>query len=270
MSPEAWLNFTRDVMMSFFKATIYSRLVYTPGLASLYRGFSSFGSISPIQKDWDEHRQPETWLTRFETGERLGIFKLDNRVFSYSPRLDILQRVVIWQLAKKRAGTAKVKTRGEVRGGGRKPWQQKGSGRARQGSIRAPHWKGGGVVHGPRGNTDYSYTLPRKVKALGLCTALSIKYAQNDLLVVDDLTVNNNSTKNLLRILDIHGLRSVLLVDGGDSVNMSIALSGGNIPHVDLLPITGINVVNILSRDKLVLTLGAVRMIEDRLCNLLY
>lgn len=251
--------------MSFFNT-----LAHPSRLAALSRGFSSIGSFSRIQKDWDEYHQPETWLTSFETGERLGIFKLDNRVFSCSPRLDILQRVVIWQLAKKRAGTAKVKTRGEVRGGGRKPRPQKGQGRARQGSIRAPHWKGGGVVHGPRGNVDYSYTLPKKVKALGLCTALSVKYAQNDLMVVDDLTVNNNSTKNLLRILDIHGLKSVLLVDGGDCVNMSIALSGGNIPHVDMLPSTGMNVVSILSRDKLVLTLGAVRMIEDRLCNQLY
>lgn len=226
--------------------------------------------VSLRQREWDEKDQPETWLTRFQTGERLGIIKLDKKIFDYSPRLDLLQRVVVWQLARKRAGTAKVKTRGEVRGGGRKPLRQKGTGRARQGSIRAPHFRGGGVVHGPRGNKEYDYSLPKKVKSLGLCTALSVKYSQNDLIIVDDFTTKDHKTKTLLEVLALHDLKSVLFVEGGHFVNLPFVLAGKNIPQVDILPTIGINVVSILKREKLVLSLGALRMLEERLNAVLY
>jgi large subunit ribosomal protein L4 len=195
----------------------------------------------------------------------MGIVSLDHNVFGNKPRLDLIQRVVVWQLAKKRAGTAKVKTRGEVRGGGKKPLPQKGTGRARQGSIRAPHFRGGGVVHGPRGNKDYSYTLPKKVRSLGLRAALTVKYSQGDLHIVDSLSMENHKTKSLLRLLELHQFKSVLFVDCGDFIDTNIALASQNLKDVDVLPTCGLNVYSVLKRDTLVLTIGAVKLLEQRL-----
>lgn len=213
------------------------------------------------------HYVPEpkqAWVRSFQTGEKLGIVELNNLVFGARPRLDILHRVVVWQRAKMRAGTAKVKTRGEVRGGGRKPRPQKGTGRARQGSIRAPHFIGGGVVHGPRGPVSYEYTLPKKVKRMGLRTALSVKFAQGDLFVVDSLQVSSPKTRDLVPLLENHGWSSVLLVDGGDlDHNLCRALL--NLQKVNILPSRGLNVYSILLRDTLVLSIGAVRMLEEGL-----
>lgn len=224
-----------------------SRILYNPITSHLVR--------SPL----------EAWIVEFTTGKNIGIVSLDNNVFGSRPRLDILQRVVTWQLAKRRAGTAKVKDRSEVSGGGRKPWPQKGFGRARQGSIRAPQWRGGGVVHGPRGNKSYDYTLPKRVRQLGLRTALSVKYGQGDLFIVDSLTLNDYKTKSLLNVLDIHKWKSVLFVDGGDTIDTSIALASQNLQEVDVLPTLGLNVYSILKRQSLVLTIGAVKLLEERL-----
>ena len=207
----------------------------------------------------------ESWLTCLETGNKLGIIDLDSRVFGRQPRLDIIQRVVVWQLAKRRAGTARVKVRSEVRGGGKKPWPQKGFGKARQGSIRAPQWRGGGVVHGPRGPVSYDYTLPKKVRSLGLCAALSVKYSQGDLFVVDSLSLQSHKTKHLLSILNKHQWESVLFVNGGETVDLNMSLASHNIEQVDVLPSVGINVYSIILRNTLVLTIGAVRLLEERL-----
>lgn len=235
---------------------------------------SRYSSSSwPVPRDQDSsplpvlHYSPpplQAWVTGFQSGEKLGIIDLNSTVFGARPRVDILHRVVVWQRAKVRAGTAKVKDRSEVRGGGRKPWKQKGSGRARQGSIRAPHFVGGGVVHGPRGPVSYDYTLPKKVRQLGLQSALSIKLAQGDLTVVDALFLESHKTRDLLSILELHGLSSALLVDGGD-VDINIALAAKNLPEVDFLPGRGLNVYSMLLRDSLVLSVGAVRVLEERL-----
>ncbi|XP_032107727.1 39S ribosomal protein L4, mitochondrial isoform X2 [Sapajus apella] len=134
-------------------------------------------------------RPVQAWvesLRGFEQ-ERVGLADLHPDVFATAPRLDILHQVAIWQKNFKRISYAKTKTRAEVRGGGRKPWPQKGSGRARHGSIRSPLWRGGGVAHGPRGPTSYYYMLPMKVRALGLKVALTVKLAQDDLHIVDSL-----------------------------------------------------------------------------------
>ena len=151
----------------------------------------------------------------------------------------------MWQRAKRRQGLAKVKDRSEVRGGGRKPWKQKGGGRARQGSIRAPHWRGGGVVHGPRlgprGPRSYDYTLPKKVKSLGLRAALSIKYTQGDLTVVDAFQVPTHRVREMLPILEREEWESVLMVDGGD-LDKNLCYATRNIQKVDVLPSRGLNV----------------------------
>ena len=208
----------------------------------------------------------QAWVRSFETGEKVGIIELSDFVFGARPRLDILHRVVVWQRAKIRAGTAKVKDRSEVRGGGRKPHPQKGGGRARQGSIRAPQYVGGGVVHGPRGPVSYDYTLPKKVRRLGLRTALSVKLFQGDLKVVDSLQIPSHKTRDLEPILKMHEWNSVLLVNGGD-VDKNMCLASSNLEYVDVLPSRGLNVYSILLRETLVLTVGAVRMLEERLCQ---
>ena len=213
------------------------------------------------------HYTPEpkqAWVRSFETGEKLGIIELSDFLFGARPRLDILHRVVVWPRAKIRAGTAKVKDRGEVRGGGRKPYQQKGTGRARQGSRRAPHFVGGGVVHGPRGPVSYEYTLPKKVRRMGLRTALSVKFSQGDLQIVDSLALSSHKTRDLEPILKIHEWESALLVDGGD-VDRNLCLASSNLEAVDVLPSRGLNVYSILLRETLVLTMGAVLMLEERL-----
>ena len=204
------------------------------------------------------------WLKSLETGEKLTIVELHDFVFGVRPRLDIIHRVVVWQRAKRRAGTAKVKDRSEVRGGGRKPWRQKGLGKARHGSIRSPIWRGGGVVHGPRGPVSYDYTLPKKVRRLGLRSALSVKLAQGDLHVVDSLQLSSHKTKDLLPLLEKQNWNSVLFVDGGD-VDETMCRASANLQTVDVLPSRGLNVYSILLRNTLVLTLGAVRMLEERL-----
>lgn len=255
----------------FYKSAHALRHVYrykqSLCLSSLQSRFVfSLASQSDLQRPVLHYSPPpiQAWVTSFQSGEKIGIIDLNNFVFGTRPRVDILHRVVIWQRAKIRAGTAKVKNRSEVRGGGRKPRQQKGSGRARQGSIRAPHFVGGGVVHGPRGNASYDYTLPKKVRKLGLRSALSVKYAQGDLKIVDALTLESHKTRDLLPILECHGLSSALLVDGGD-VDVNVCLATQNLPKVDVLPSRGLNVYSILLRDSLILSVGALRMLEDRL-----
>ena len=206
----------------------------------------------------------EAPLKSFQTGQVLGTVHLHPFVFGAPPRIDILHRIVVWQRAKRREGLAKVKDRSEVRGGGRKPWKQKGSGRARQGSIRAPHWRGGGVVHGPRGPKSYDYTLPKKVKSLGLRVALSVKYTQGDLTVVDALQVPTHRVRETFPILEREVWSSVLLVDGGE-LDRNLCYATRNLQKVDVLPSKGLNVYSILLRDKLVLSIGAVRQLEQRL-----
>lgn len=206
----------------------------------------------------------QAWLTCFLTNQRLGIIDLDDGVFGAPPRIDILHRVVVWQRAKIRAGNAKTKDRGEVRGGGRKPHPQKGQGRARLGSIRAPHCRGGGVVHGPRGPISYNYTLPKKVRQMGLRTALSVKYAQGDLTIVDSFDMDSLKTKTFVGLMKLHKWDSVLLVDGGD-VNINLCRASRNLQKVDVLPSRGLNVYSILLRENLVLSLGALRLLEERL-----
>ena len=204
-------------------------------------------------------------------------------IFGQPLRHDILHRVVRWQLARRQQGTHKTKTRSEVRGGGRKPWQQKGSGRARQGTIRAVQWRGGGVVHGPVVRS-HAHDLPKKVRRMGLAVAVSAKVEEGRLVVVDalrDIEENTGDSKDagdmyktqgMLRRLD--GLleraevpvtrRSVLLVDGA-SVPEAVGRATGNIPWVDVIPVIGLNVYSILQRDVLVMTREAVEGLVTRL-----
>ncbi|XP_065841733.1 large ribosomal subunit protein uL4-like [Oscarella lobularis] len=205
----------------------------------------------------------EIYVEKLTSDEKEGPVFLDSFVFGAPPRLDILNRVVLWQRAKRRAGLAKTKNRGEVRGGGRKPWRQKGSGRARQGSIRAPHWRKGGVVHGPVPRS-YEYTLPKQVKRMGLRVALSVRLAQNDFHLVDTLQLESHKTKDLLELLEKKGWTNALFVDE-EKFERNFQLASSNIEDVDILPTQGLNVYSILLRDKIILSLNAAKTMTSRL-----
>ncbi|BBK30210.1 large subunit ribosomal protein L4 [Stella humosa] len=201
-------------------------------------------------------------VTTLDAGEA-GTIELDESVFGVPVRGDILARMVHWQLAKRRAGTHKAKQIGEISGTTKKPWRQKGSGRARQGSMRSPQWRGGAVIFGPVVR-DHGYDLPKKVRALALKTALSSKQAEGKLIVIDDARLPEAKTKALVQRLGKLGWSSVLFI-GGTEIDQGFARAARNLPQVDVLPQQGANVYDILRRDTLVLTRGAVEALEARL-----
>ncbi len=192
-----------------------------------------------------------------------GEIELSDAVFGLEPRRDILQRVVTWQLAKRRAGTHKTKGMGEVRGTTKKPYKQKGTGRARQGSLRAPQSRGGGVVFGPVPR-DHGFDLPKKVRRLGLRHALSSKAADGKLIVLEAARADTHKTQALVRQLGALGVDSALIIDG-EQIDPNFALAVRNIPKIDVLPELGANVYDILRRDTLLVTRDAVARLEARL-----
>lgn len=195
--------------------------------------------------------------------EEVGSVELSDAVFGVEVRGDILHRVVLWQLAKRRAGTHKVKTRAEITRTGAKMYKQKGTGRARHGSRRVNIFRGGGVAFGPQPR-DHAIDLPKKVRALGLKCALSSKAAEGKLLVLDEVKLAEPKTKALVGALEKLGLGSALVVTGAE-IERNFELATRNLPLVDVLPAQGINVYDILRRDTLVLTQDAVARIEERL-----
>jgi large subunit ribosomal protein L4 len=190
-----------------------------------------------------------------------GELELADAVFALTPRKDILQRVVEWQRAKARAGTHKTKTRAEVSGTGKKPFKQKGTGGARQGTLRGPHQEGGGRAHGPV-NRSHAYNLPKKVRALGLKHALSAKQAEGKLFVVDVL--KGAKTKELNAQFETLGLTKPLFISG-EQVDASFAKAIHNLIGHDALPVQGANVYDILRHKELVLSKEAVAALEARL-----
>lgn len=188
---------------------------------------------------------------------------LADHVFGQELRRDILHRVVLWQLAKRRAGTHQTKTISEVSGTTKKPWRQKGTGRARQGSLRSAQFRGGGVSHGPV-SRDHAYDLPKKVRQFGLRVALSAKAAEGKLHIVDGLDLKAGKTKELMKILEKNKWSSALFIDG-TAVNEKFVLASANIHTVDVLPQQGANVFSILRRENLILTKDAVHHLEARL-----
>ena len=194
--------------------------------------------------------------------QEVGDIELAEDIFGLPVRPDILARVVNWQLAKRRAGTHKTKGISEISGTTKKPWKQKGTGRARQGSLRSPQFRGGAVIFGPVVRS-HDFGLQKKVRRLGLKTALSAKQAEGKLVVIDAARVEEAKTKALRAQLDTLGWDSVLIIDG--IVNEDFARAARNLPKVDVLPEHGANVYDILRRDTLVLTRDAVQQLEARL-----
>ena len=191
-----------------------------------------------------------------------GTADLPDALFGAEPRVDIMARVVHWQLAKRRAGTHKVKGMGEVSGTTRKPYRQKGTGNARQGSLRAPQFRTGGVVHGPVVR-DHGYSLPKKVRRLGLISALSQKAAEGKLIVLDSAASETGKTAEMRRKLGVLGWKSVLVVDR--AVDAMFLRASQNMPGVDVLPTVGANVYDILRHDLLVVTTAGVEGLKERL-----
>jgi large subunit ribosomal protein L4 len=199
------------------------------------------------------------------TGTQVGEVELNDAVFGIEPHIHVLHQAVLLQQASLRQGTHKVKGRSEVRGGGRKPWKQKGTGRARQGSIRAPQWKGGGVVFGPTPRS-YGYKLPRKVRRLAIRSALSSKVIDNEVIVLDQLQLNAPKTKEFVGILNNLKVDSKALVVAA-SFDETVALSARNIPGVKFITADGINVLDVLTYDKLIITQDAVQKVEEVLAQ---
>jgi len=195
--------------------------------------------------------------------QNVGSVELADEVFGVEVRRDILARMVNYQLAKRRAGTHKTKQIWEVSGTTKKPFKQKGSGNARQGSLRSAQFRGGGVIFGPVVRS-HAHDLPKKVRALALKVALSAKVAEGKLVILEKAAVASPKTKELLARLTKLNLANALFIDGAE-LDLNFALASRNLPFVDVLPSQGANVYDILRRDTLVLTKDAVLALEARL-----
>jgi large subunit ribosomal protein L4 len=193
----------------------------------------------------------------------VGEVALDASVFGVEVRRDILARVVNWQLAKRRQGTHSTRTVSEISGTTRKPYRQKGTGNARHGSLRNVQFRKGGVAHGPHPRS-HEHSLQKKVRALGLRCALSQKFADKKLIIIDSLDTNSPKTKDLQKTLNNLGWESALFI-GANTSNDNFFRALQNIPKMDMLPVMGANVYDILRRDTLVLTKESVALLEERL-----
>ncbi|MBW7477480.1 50S ribosomal protein L4 [Paenibacillus oenotherae] len=194
-------------------------------------------------------------------GSQVGEVELSESVFGIQPNVHVLHSAVLLQQAAERRGTHKTKGRSEVRGGGRKPWKQKGTGRARQGSIRSPQWVGGGTVFGPTPRS-YGFKLPKKVRRLAIKSALSSKVIDNDIIVLDQLALSQPKTKEFTSILNnLKVARKALVVTATYEDN--VALSARNIPGIKIVAADGINVLDVLVYDKLIITKEAVEKVQE-------
>lgn len=194
-----------------------------------------------------------------QNGKDSGEVTLNDKVFGIEPNDNVVFEAIIRQRAGKCQGTSKVKNRSAVRGGGKKPWRQKGTGRARQGSIRAPQWRGGGTVFGPTPRS-YAYTMPRKQRRLAIKSVLSQKLIDNDLIVLDKLTMSAPKTKELVSMLNSLNADGKVLIVTDDN---NVQLSARNLAKVKAVPVNGLNVEDAVNYGKLILSQDAVKKIEE-------
>ena len=193
--------------------------------------------------------------------EKVGEIELNDSVFNIEVNSGILHEVICMQRANRRSGNACTKTRGEVSGGGAKPWRQKGTGRARSGSRTSPVWRGGGTVFGPKPR-DYSYSMPKKVKRLALRMALSARNQEGNLIVIDQFQLQEVKTKYFVQVMDKFNVDNCLVITEGDDNDMY--LSSRNAVGYKVLPVAGLNVYDILKYSKLMLVKSSLQKIEDR------
>jgi len=197
-------------------------------------------------------------------GEVVGTTELDETVWGIEPHIAVMHQALVRQQANARLGTSNTKTRGEVRGGGRKPWRQKGTGRARQGSIRSPQWRGGGVVFGPKPRS-YRQSMPKKMRRLAIRSVLSVKARDEELLVISGLAELEPKTKAMIKLLGSlpASQRSTLIVIGPGEDQNVIYRAGGNIENVKIIRAGYVNVHDVLTHARLLLTTEAVDTIHD-------
>lgn len=202
---------------------------------------------------------PKVDLLNME-GKKVGDIELAENIFAVEVNEHAMHEVVLNYLANQRQGTQSTKTRSEVSGGGKKPWKQKGTGRARQGSIRAPQWIKGGIALGPKPRS-YKYTLNKKVKRLALKSALTTKVQENNIIVLDSLEFDEIKTKNMVKVLENIKVEKALVVL--DETNANVQLSARNIPNVKSALVNTINTYDLLKYQTLVITKAAVKKIEE-------
>ncbi len=194
------------------------------------------------------------------SGSEVGNIDLKDSIFAVEVNEHVMHQAVVQFLANQRQGTQSALTRAEVRGGGRKPWRQKGTGRARQGSIRSPQWTGGGVVFAPKPR-DYSFKLNKKVKRMALKSALTTKVNEGKLIVIDELTLSEIKTKKMAEVLkNVNAVKPLIVIEEGNS---NAVLSARNIADVKTAGVNAMNVYDILKYDSLVMTKAAVSKIEE-------
>ncbi|XP_034949489.1 39S ribosomal protein L4, mitochondrial-like [Chelonus insularis] len=218
-------------------------------------------------------KKRQVWIDNIDTiqTKKLGIMTLHPEIFAARPRVDLLWSNVRWQRMYKFVNYAHVKNRAELKGGGRKPWPQKGLGRARHGSINSPLFKYGGKAHGPRSPATHFYMPPFYDRVLGLTSALSVKLAQDDLYIVKDLEIPTNNPEYIESLLEErYWGPSVLFVDTEDIMPENITIATDTIFHINLMPVYGLNVYSMLKHNTLVLTQRAARQIEDKLLHHLH
>ena len=195
-----------------------------------------------------------------QEGKQVGDIQLDNNVFGVEVNTDAIHQVVVALLANKRQGTQSAKTRAEVRGGGIKPWRQKGTGRARQGSIRSPQWIKGGIVFAPKPR-DYRVSVPKSMRRVAMKSALTSKVQDNQMVVLETLSFEAPKTKNMVEILKAFDAKKTLIITGES--NEVLYKSARNIADVQIMPVNNINVYDLLKFEKLIITKDAVSKIEE-------
>lgn len=194
--------------------------------------------------------------------KKLGNLELQDHIFAVAVKPHLFYEVTKWQLAKRRRGTASTKERSAVSGGGRKPWRQKGTGRARAGTSRSPLWRGGGTIFGPHPR-DYGYPLPKKVRTAALRSALSLRFQEGKFLILDDFPSSEIKTKSFVKAMEGLGIKNALIVTGGENINLE--RSARNVPGVKILRHNGLNVFDILKYEHLIILQPAIEKIEERL-----
>ena len=193
-------------------------------------------------------------------GNKVGDIQLNDKVFAVEVNSDAMHQVVVALLANKRQGTQSAKTRAEVRGGGIKPWRQKGTGRARQGSIRAPQWIKGGVVFAPKPR-DYRMSIPKTMRKVAMLSALTSKVQNDEMVVLDELTFEAPKTKEVVNMLSAFEAKKTLIITA--EANENVYKSARNIQNVSVLPVNNINVYDLLNNTKVIITKDAVSTIEE-------
>lgn len=193
-------------------------------------------------------------------GSQVGEIELKDEVFGIEPNESVVHEAVVMQMANLRRGTSSTKSRGEVRGGGRKPWRQKGTGRARVGTIRSPLWRGGSIVFGPKPR-DFSYSIPKKKRRLALKSVLSAKVQDGEIIIIDELKFEQPKTKEMVKILEALQAQKALVVTA--DMDENVQKSSRNISGVTPMTAQGLNVYDVLAHDKLIMTKDAVLKVEE-------